>query len=311
MNLRYTHLIRTTVGAIVMMSLLAACEKGVFMKDTKITTPDFKLVTQNPGAAPEEKAKVEIDLKSFIVSDNGSVDNVPTWKASLNFVFKNVTLKKEKNITIEADAVMDKVKSGRVTKDGKSLSAETATQKTTDKVEAEPGIPVMTYRTKCEGVGCAKYYMIVALHYYDDHGNYVDMQYLVMGWYRESKQFKRALLPNDLSHVTVALLIKKMEEVVAKSALEPATASTGMTAPSGVETTPDLAAPPADAATTDADASAKLGETASTGVLAPTGDMTPNEDPVIAPSGATVPEKDVMDEGDLPTTPEFTGEEGE
>ncbi len=284
MNLRYSQLIRTTVGAIVMMSLLAACEKGVFMKDTKITTPDFKITTQQPGGAPDEKAQFEIDLKSLMVSDNGVVENVPSWTGVLEFTLNNKTKKEEKRIQISANAVMDKVKSG--------------------KVETKPGEPVITYRAKCAGAACSKYYLVVAFHFYDDQGNYLDMKYLVIGWYRDLKQVRRALLENDLDHVTLQKQIEKMEAMDASLTVPPVageTSPSGVTAPSGdVLSVPELTTPAPDT---------EMGPTAPTGaetLTAPTG-----TDDVTAPIG-TDEGDDLETSGDpLPPTPELAGQEGE
>lgn len=261
MNLRCSQLIRTAAGAILCMGLLAACEKGVFMKDTKITTPDFKITTQQPGGAPEEKAQFEIDLKSLMVSDNGVVDGVPSWTGVLEFTVNNKTLNQEKRVQLSANAVIDKVKSG--------------------KVETKAGEPVITYRAKCAGAACAKYYLVVAFHFYDDQGNFLDMKYLVIGWYRDLKQVRRALLDNDLEHVTLQKMVEVMEAMDPAKTIPPsadpgAGAGTGVTAPTGGDTLPaeEPAAPPADGEMT-------------TGVPAPTGDLTgpvaPTGDDVVMP----------------------------
>lgn len=271
MNLRCSQLIRTSVAAMLCMASLAACEKGVFMKDTRITTPDFKITTQQPGAEAEVKSQFEIDLKSLMVSDNGVVDEVPSWTGVLEFTLNNKTLGQEKRVQLSANAVLDKVKSG--------------------KIETKAGEPVITYRAKCAGVGCAKYYLVVAFHFYDDQARFLDMKFLVIGWYRDLKQVRRALLENDLSHITLQKQVEVMEAMDPAKTIPPTVAPTGVEAATGSTGHADLTDSAAEPVLTGpGEAEPTLpkadGELAPTGSLtAPSGDI----EPATAMTGPTGP----------------------
>jgi hypothetical protein len=212
MNLRLNQLIRTAICAVLAMTFLAACEKGVFMKDTKITTPDFKLKTQQPAAAANTAAVYEIDLKSLIVSDDSVTEGDASWTGLMDFTLTNKTLKTAKRFSISAKALQDKVSPGRV--------------------ETKVGEPDITYRTKCAGTNCSRYYLVVMFHFYDDQKQLQDLRYLTIGWYRDLKQVKRALLQYDPELVTLEKLVQKMETMDPKETIPPvagATASSGAT----------------------------------------------------------------------------------
>lgn len=256
METQLKKILTTVVSALVAMAGLAACEKGVFMKDIKITAPDFKITT---GGETDTSTQYEIDLKSLIVSDDAAVEGGPSFTGLLEFTVTNKTLSQEIKVQLSAQARQDKQTSGRI--------------------ETKPGEPEMTWQARCNDANCSHYYLVIAFHFNDDKGKFQDLRYLVIGWYRDEKQVKRTLLEYDPARVTLASMVKALEEM------------------DSAQTVPGAAA-----------AGAGTGETAATGEVAPTGELTgtssEESEEVLSPpmSSETAPSGSVLKTEELPAT---------
>lgn len=198
------------------------------MKDTKITTPDFKVTTQKAGGETGQTAAYEIDLKTLVVSDDGvAAGSAASYTGLLEFTLINKTSKQEKKVQLSAKALTDEVTNG--------------------KIETKANEPVMTWRAKCAGTNCSKYYLVVSFHFHDNQGKYQDMRNLVIGYYRDLKQVRRALLENDTERTTLTAMVKALEAMPVEKTVPP---------------TPSKAVVAKDKATAASAAAAGTGQTA-------------------------------------------------
>lgn len=170
-------------------SMLVACEKGVYVKDLKITTPDLKLTTQQPGATAGTAAEFEIDFRSISVIPAGTTTK-DAWIATANIDLLNKTSGKTKKMTISAQTKMGEVTNGRV----ETVSKE----------------PMVNWRSQCSKDNCNQFDLVVVLHFYDDQGQFQDLKYVVVSWNRQKQELRRGLLENDIEAATIDKLVKKL-----------------------------------------------------------------------------------------------------